>query len=247
MPTLWPQWKWGTQRWKNTYYGGLDPTRKAISTISGYPTDNTTNPNQYVAAVGGASSSVHIGPNITLRIMAQDTMAIRVSSWYNQGANQASKLPLPVNNLVSALSAGLQVASAAGPEGSVILPVTSLLQPDAQAFIDSEKIPTPTAPKAYLSWVFFDDQFRLVAQGSFARQVLPNSGSVNPIDTSGIIAAKSGYVFIYVSNADSLTTVYFDNLQVTQVHGPLTEERTLLSFRVDPGWYFKSGAGLWKI
>jgi RHS repeat-associated protein len=220
----------GDSSLENTYYTGLDQTRIAISTISGYPTDNTTSPNQYVSGVGGASSSLHLGPSITLRVMAQDTLSIRVSSWYNQAGHPASYLPIPVSNLVSALSAGLQAVSYAGPEGTAVLPVTGLLQPDAQAFIDSEKVPTPTAPKAYLSWIFFDDQFRFVAQGSYARQVLPNSGSVNPIDTTGIIANKSGFVYIYVSNADSLTTVYFDNLQVTQVRGPLTEEEHYYPF-----------------
>jgi RHS repeat-associated protein len=37
-------------------------------------------------------------------------------------------------------------------------------------------------------------------------------------------------VYIYLSNADSLTTVYFDNLQVTQRHGPLTEEEHYYPF-----------------
>ena len=39
-----------------------------------------------------------------------------------------------------------------------------------------------------------------------------------------IMAPKSGYFYAYVSNADSLTTVYFDDLQVTHVRGPLTSE-----------------------
>jgi RHS repeat-associated protein len=220
----------GDSSLENTYYAGLDQTRTAISSVSGYPTDNSTNPNQYVAAVGGASSSVHIGPSITLRVMAQDTLSIRVSSWYNQGAHPASYFPLPVSNLVAALSSSLQAASYAGPEGAVVLPVTSLLQPDAQNFITSESLPNPTGPKAYISWIFFDDQFRFIAQGSNARQVLPNSGTVNAFDTTGILANRSGFVFIYVCNSDSLTTVYFDNLQVTLTHGPLSEEEHYYPF-----------------
>jgi len=207
---------------EDTYYANIGATRTAISTISGYPTDNSTNPNQYVAAVGGLGSALHIGPSITLRVMAQDQISIRVSSWYNQAGHPASYLPLPFANLVSALTAGL-TGLAASETGISILPTSSLLQPDAINFINSQTVPTPMAPKAYLNWIFLDDQFRF-------QQVTPNSGAVNPLTQTGLPANKSGYVYIYVSNADSLTTVYFDNLQVTQVHGPLTEEEHYYPF-----------------
>ena len=108
-----------------------------LQVFTGYPTDNTTNPNQYVAAVGGFGSSIHIGPSITLRVMASDTINMRVSSWFNQGGNPASRLQLPVANLVSALSAGLTPVAALGPEGAVVLSTTTLLQPDAQNFINT--------------------------------------------------------------------------------------------------------------
>lgn len=208
---------------ENVFYANLDMTRTAIGTVSGYPPDNTTNPNAYVAAVGGLHSAVHIGPSITLKVMAQDTLFIRGSSWYNQGSNPASYLPLPVGNLMSALSTGLTGAATAA-EGSVVLGASGLLQPDATNFINSQPVTTPTAPKAYLNWIFFDEQFRYVSSGSGSEQVAPNSGAVNQLPPVTAIAGKSGYVYIYMSNADSLTTVYFDNFQVTQSHGPLTEE-----------------------
>ncbi|TDW97277.1 DUF6443 domain-containing protein [Dinghuibacter silviterrae] len=214
---------------ENLFYANLDVTRTAISGISSYPTDNTTNPNAFVAAVGGNNSSVKIGPSITLRVMSQDTITMRVSSWYNQGGNSPSYLPLPVGNLVSALSTSLASAAQAA-EGAIVLPTTTLLQPDATNFIGSQPVTTPTAPKAYLNWIFFDDQFRFVSQGSGSQQVTANSGSVNQMTPGSVTVPKSGYVYIYVSNADSLTTVYFDNLQVTQSHGPLTEEEHYYPF-----------------
>jgi RHS repeat-associated protein len=223
----------GDSSLENTYYANLDQTRKAISSVSGYPTDNTTNPNQYVAAVGGNVGTTKIGPSITLRVMAKDTLVGTASSWYSQGSNPASYLPLPAANLASALTAGL--TGFAGSEGGGVIPVTGLLQPDAAQFISGQTVTTPTAPKAYLNWVFFDDQFRFVTSGSGCMQVLPNGSTVQKLYLGGssgaaVVAPKSGYVYIYLSNADSLTTVYFDNLQVTQKHGPLTEEEHYYPF-----------------
>lgn len=221
----------GDSSLENAYYANLDQTRKLLP--SGYPTDNTTNPNQYVAAVGGNVGTTKIGPSITLRVMAKDTLVGTASSWYSQGSNPASYLPLPAANLVSALTAGLTGVATA--EGATVIPVTGLLQPDAAEFISGQTVTTPTAPKAYLNWVFFDDQFRFVSSGSGCMQVVPNGSTVQKLYLGGssgaaVVAPKSGYVYIYLSNADSLTTVYFDNLQVTQKHGPLTEEEHYYPF-----------------
>jgi RHS repeat-associated protein len=214
---------------ENAYYSNIANTRTAISTISGYPTDNTTNPNQYVAGVGGTSGNGNIGPSITLRVMARDSIYIRVSSWYNQNGNPASYLPMPAANLLAALTAGLTGVSAATDVSGAVIPASGLLQPDAANFLTQEPLPRPTAPKAYLNWVVFDDQFRFVSSSSGAVQVSPNSGSVNSLSSSFQIS-KSGYIYIYVENVDSLTTVYFDNLQITHTRGPLTEEEHYYPF-----------------
>lgn len=212
---------------EDAFYANIDTTRYSISQINGYPTDGTTSPNTSVAAVGGLIGKTHIGPSITLKVMAADTLSIRTSSWYNQGTNPASKLPLPVADLISALSSGLTGAAAA-TEGPVTLSASGLLQPDASNFITSQAT-IAGVPKAYLNWIFFDEQFRFISSGSGSSQVQPNSGSVNQLTTTAI-AGKSGYVYIYVSNADSLTTVFFDNLQVTHRRGPLTEEEHYYPF-----------------
>ncbi len=214
---------------EDAYYAHIANTRTLISSISGYPTDNTTSPNQYVAGVGGSAGNGNIGPSITLRVMARDSIYVKVSSWYNQNGKPASYLPLPVANLLAALTAGLTGVSAATDMTGTVIPASGLLQPDATNFLTQEPLPRPTAPKAYLSWVVFDDQFRFVSGASSSVQVSPNSGTVNLLSTS-LQIPKSGYIYIYVSNVDSLTTVYFDNLQITHTRGPLTEEEHYYPF-----------------
>ena len=237
----------GDSTLENTYYANLDATRLPIGSISGYPTDNTTSPNQYVAAVGGASYP-KIGPAITLKVMAQDTLSLRVSSWYTQGSNPVySYLPMPAAGLASALSAGLNGAARAA-EGGAVIPVAGLLQPDALNFLNANQPPgTMAAPKAYLNWVFFDDQFRFVSAGSGTEQVTLTTTTVNAMSQPTITVPKGGYVYVYVSNADSLTTVYFDNLQVTQRHGPLTEEEHYYPFGLTMAGISDQALGFGKV
>lgn len=224
----WASMEVGDSAIENMFYANLDATRVPLP--SGYPADSSTNPNAYVAAVGGIGYP-SVGPSITLKVMSQDVLTLGVSSWYKQSnGNIYSYWPLPYANLASALSAGLNNAASA-TEGGVIIPISGLLQPDAKTFLASNDTPKiTTVPKAYLNWIFFDDQFRFVSTSSGSQQVAFTSGAVNQIHKTSIVVPKSGYVYIYVSNADSATTVYFDNLRVTDSRGPLTEEEHYYPF-----------------
>jgi RHS repeat-associated protein len=87
-------------------------------------------------------------------------------------------------------------------------------------------------PKAYLNWVLFDEQLKYVGSSSGfdqvpAESVYGNGGgspSVYVHQQNGLVANKSGYLYIYVSNETPNIDVFFDNLQVTHLKGPLLEE-----------------------
>src|SRR5581483_8997297 len=83
---------------------------------------------------------------------------------------------------------------------------------------------TSSYPKAYIQWVLFDEQFNYISASSGAQQV-GASGSLNVLqNTSGPISiSKNGYLYIYVSNEDPSIDVFFDNLQVTHIHGSILE------------------------
>ncbi|MCU0334713.1 MAG: hypothetical protein MUF62_06640, partial [Chitinophagaceae bacterium] len=76
-------------------------------------------------------------------------------------------------------------------------------------------------PKAYLAWLLFDEQFRLVS--SSAQQVGASDTTTLHV-ANGQLVSKSGYLYVYTSNEATNMDVYFDNLQVTHVAGPLLEE-----------------------
>ncbi|HRP37697.1 MAG TPA: hypothetical protein PLS50_07870 [Candidatus Dojkabacteria bacterium] len=66
-------------------YSGIDSGRVNKSTISGYPADGTTSPNDYIQQLrgNGFPIAIGIGSGILLKVMTGEAVAIRVSSWYN--------------------------------------------------------------------------------------------------------------------------------------------------------------------
>jgi RHS repeat-associated protein len=79
----------------------------------------------------------------------------------------------------------------------------------------------PTVPKAYINYIFFDEQFKVSGSG-FSR-VGSNSVVKTHTDLTNKTAPKNGYVYIYVSN-ESPVDVFFDNLQVIYTRGAILEE-----------------------
>jgi RHS repeat-associated protein len=83
-----------------------------------------------------------------------------------------------------------------------------------------------SVPKAYINYVFLDEQFKY-AGGGFSR--VGSNGTVKDHFTAdaatlqNINVPKNGYLLVYVSN-ESNFDVFFDNLQVVHKPGPLVEE-----------------------
>ncbi len=85
---------------ENFLFGNIDNTRTDVTTLSScYPSDNTTNPNSFVAKA--QSDGNRIGPSLTLRVMAGDTIRMAVSAAYNStGADNRDATP---NEIITAL------------------------------------------------------------------------------------------------------------------------------------------------
>jgi RHS repeat-associated protein len=90
-------------------------------------------------------------------------------------------------------------------------------------FIRGQNFETGTTiPKAYINYIFLDEQFRYVSGGASR---VGNYGEVKQhwSELSNLAVQKNGYLLVYVSN-ESNFTVYFDNLQVVHKPGPIVEE-----------------------
>jgi hypothetical protein len=155
--------------------------------------------------------------------MAGDHIDIFGKSYYvntaqvtNSNSTTLNALTLLTNMLLSPANA----ASAHGITGNQLNTLDAGLIPSS-FFRGSNSEPATTVPKAYINYIFLDEQFKYAGGG--ASRVGPTSGVVydhwyNDPSLQNISVPKNGYIFVYVSN-ESNFDVFFDNLQVIHNRG----------------------------
>ncbi|MBL7733769.1 MAG: RHS repeat-associated core domain-containing protein [Chitinophagaceae bacterium] len=202
-------------------YANLPGTRTAINTIAGYPADNYTSPNAWVAKVKAAAGSQKIGPAITLKVMAGDKFNLRTTSWYKLNGATPGTPVSPLNELIAAMAGGIGgISSTHG--GATVAEITSsgVLTPGATSFLNSQSY-NSNKPKAFVNWILVDEQLKYYS--GYAEQAGTDQEFKTHLFTD-IPVGKNGYLYIYVSNETPNVDVFFDNLQVTHTRGAILEE-----------------------
>jgi len=216
---------------EDALFYGIDSTSFARSAVMGYPDDLTvTNPNDSVARVNGNGPKV--GPAIILKVMAGDKVDMGVQYYYNSMTNNNGPALQP-KDLLNSLASGLAMLSAPahGALSTLSDKSSSPLLAALTSSVDSQDASGSGKPQAYLNWVLLDNQFNYVGGNnqSGALQVgaagTQSNGQLQPqLAYTGLPISKSGYLYIYVSNATPGWDVFFDNLSVKHYSGPMVEE-----------------------
>ncbi|SEW38546.1 RHS repeat-associated core domain-containing protein [Chitinophaga sp. YR573] len=211
--------------YENALFSNIDNTRTLISSIAGYPADNTTNPNAYVAKLNAVNGQ-KIGPSLVLRVMAGDTIQLGVKAFYKSTGTSTSSTTSTnmLAALLQAFSGGSVSDGAHNATGTGSPLSTSFSTTDYDAL--KQKDPTQNLtdkPKSYLNYALFDDRFSVVNENSGVKQVQGSPDQLQTLGTDRMVIKKTGFLYIYTSN-ESGEDVFFDNLVVVHNGGPLLEE-----------------------
>jgi RHS repeat-associated protein len=199
---------------------------KAILPPAGDPANRIKEKVSRLSATGQKT-----GPNSLLRVMAGDILHTKADYFY-----EGSQFNTPAGNAVSTLlgsflsaltdnrggSLAKSLASDIGNQVGSNIPLSDLLSPQSGSGVSG-------TPRAYLNYIFFDEQFNYISQGSGSIRVKADGNGVVPLVVTNIQAPRNGYAYIYLSN-ESAEPVYFDNFAVTHERGRLIEENHYYAF-----------------
>ncbi|MBV4359100.1 DUF6443 domain-containing protein [Pinibacter aurantiacus] len=172
--------------------------------------------------INGSTDASKAGLGIVLKVMAGDKVTFSVQSIYTATGTLSNPATATITDLLSSfLGSGAMAGKG--------LTATALdgLSPGSLPAFQSQHSEAGDRPKAYLNYLLFDDQFRYVAGdldpvNTFTANT-PSYKLHNKFITAPVNVTKNGYIYIYVSNESNLN-VFFDNLTVTHMPGPLMEE-----------------------
>jgi RHS repeat-associated protein len=193
-----------------------------------------TDPNDSVSKVDSSSAGGQkVGPNLLLKVMSGDTVNFTVQSYYVSPGGGTTNYS-SFSDVLTSLSNGL-VNLTAGAHGtfSNFTQNGSSVYNGLTSFLGRDSVHSGY-PKAYVNWIFLDDQFNYDSALSGAVPAANSNnpaGTLNPVAPGGpIVLNRSGYLYIWVSNETSGWDVYYDNLSVQYKQGPLLEENHYYPF-----------------
>jgi RHS repeat-associated protein len=152
---------------------------------------------------------------------------IHAKSYYQSTTtyNNANATPLTINDILNSFLGAPDNAGLAGKGANLTTLQSSNIGQTFSNFIRGATGTSSTVPKAFINYIFFDEQMKYVG-GNFsqvgASGTVKNHFITDP-QMQNIPATKSGYVYIYCSN-ESNANVFFDNLQVFHNRSPILEE-----------------------
>jgi RHS repeat-associated protein len=174
------------------------------------------------------ANGVPTGLGITLRVMSGDVVDIFGKSFYHSGGatpNNSYPVSGALLNLLNVFAGSAAVtATHTGLTGAVLNSNPGVTGPLSSWLNGAAHDPASgDIPKAFINWVFLDEQFNPVTTTMSGCDAVSSHNNVLKNHHQAVNITKNGYLYIYCSNESDMD-VFFDNLQVIQTHGPLVEE-----------------------
>ncbi|HVI44391.1 MAG TPA: DUF6443 domain-containing protein [Chitinophaga sp.] len=209
-------------------FSNVDKTRSPAPV--GYPGAQGISGNQFVAKLSARQEGNKIGPSLVLRVLTGDTIQVGAQAFYkSQQPDKSDRNAIPAEMLTSLAQTFTNPVRTGADHGALSGPGTN--GPFASNFTSAdyqrlkEKDPDQNyidKPKAFLNFVLFDEQFKLVDGNSGVKQVKGEPDQLQMLGTDKMVMKKSGFLYVYTSN-ESQQDVFFDNVTVTQATGPILE------------------------
>jgi RHS repeat-associated protein len=210
------------------------PNYQNIPNSIRYPSGTIVNDSVSKVDYNGTSGQT-TGPSLLLKVMSGDTVKIGVNCYYT--SNSLTTTNRSFTSVLNSLAAGLLGTAGGAAEGTLsgYTSNTGAVYGGLSSFLSTKDAAPPAGyPKAYLNYIFLDDQFNYVSSLSGAvpaASATYPAGSMNPVAPGSQIALnKSGYLYIWVSNETQGWDVFFDNLSVQYKQGPVLEENHYYPF-----------------
>lgn len=207
-------------------FDNIDETAKDLPTE--YPTtvrksvwiNGSVELNEKIAYLSAANGT-EIGPSMVLPVRRGDKVSLSTEYFYSEDAPGSTydNVNMFVNEILLALAASgsgilrlsegqlIDLASGGGKYGEAL-----------NAFLSSSFDTTDVSkPHAYMVWMLYDNNMRLLPEGSGAKRVTdPNE--LKQLLEEDIPIIENGYLHAYVSNS-SVKAVSYDNVYIRYMRG----------------------------
>jgi len=212
-----------------TFANVYTPTN-TVTNKSDVPAFDSDGANQKVSVLNGNNNKV--GAAIVLKVMAGDKIQLSTYAYYNTTQPPVSGVNL-LSELLNVLAGGVVNNSPGKLNGGNTSAVSTALSPNVTNFLNNDRSYDNTKPKAYLNWIFFDNQFNFISGSSDAMQVdMTGSTGKKAMVPSLQTMPKNGYLYVYISN-ESNQNVYFDDITVRHTTGPLMQEQAYYPYGLE--------------
>jgi|GEM_PF-5972395 len=208
----------------NTTTGKDYPNNNGNPPYNNNPSSNTTATSTQVYKLNGANGS-KTGLGITLKVMPGDVVDIRGKSFWhsnNVNADNSNTISSALTAFITSFAGTSAVAGSGHGATAAALNASTATTGPLPAILNGVPNPANGAPKATISWILFDEQFKPVGASSSFDPISTAADAVKSHQRT-VNISKGGYLYVYCSN-ESNVDVFFDNLQLIHTRGPLLEE-----------------------